>query len=211
MTTRRWVKLWHEVLTDDDFHNLNMAQQGRYYTLLIYTSAHGQNGKLIIKPPARTLVHLLQYEDYDSLKKGVIVMGKVLKNLSINNLKNNGGLSLHFKNWHKYQVDDSRERVANYRHNVTVQDKSKIREEKEKRKIYGEYKNVLLTDGEYKRLEERFNEDGAKKWVETLSEGMAMKGYKYKSHYLAILKWSKNVDTKNLSHEEHAERLAKEM
>lgn len=63
---------------------------------------------------------------------------------------------------------------------------------------YGEYKNVLLTDDEYIKLQEKFPNDYAQK-IETLSEGLELKGYKYKSHYLAILKWARNdkKDTAN--------------
>lgn len=53
---------------------------------------------------------------------------------------------------------------------------------------YGEHKNVLLTDGELRKLKERYP-DWQKK-IENLSNGIAMKGYKYKSHYLAIIKWA---------------------
>ena len=59
---------------------------------------------------------------------------------------------------------------------------------------YGEYKNVLLTDEEYEKLRERFPDYEQK--IETLSEGLALKGYKYKSHYLAILKWARNDEGK---------------
>lgn len=55
---------------------------------------------------------------------------------------------------------------------------------------YGEHNNVLLTDDEYAKLQEKFPHDYAER-IETLSEGMARKGYKYKSHYLAILNWAK--------------------
>ena len=60
---------------------------------------------------------------------------------------------------------------------------------------YGEHKNVLLTDEEYKKLQERFPNDYENK-INTLSEGLALKGYKYKSHYLAVLKWAKNETPK---------------
>lgn len=60
---------------------------------------------------------------------------------------------------------------------------------------YGEHKNVLLTDDEYEKLQERFPNDYEDK-IETLSEGLALKGYKYKSHYLAILKWARNDEGK---------------
>jgi hypothetical protein len=62
---------------------------------------------------------------------------------------------------------------------------------------YGEYKNVLLTDDEYAKLQDKLPDYD--KWIETLSEGIELKGYKYKSHYLAILKWARNdkKDTAN--------------
>ena len=56
---------------------------------------------------------------------------------------------------------------------------------------YGEYKNVLLSDDEYSKLKERFPSDYEDR-IEALSFGIKLKGYKYKSHYLAILKWAKN-------------------
>lgn len=61
---------------------------------------------------------------------------------------------------------------------------------------YGEHKNVLLTDEEYSKLQEKFPYDYEDK-INTLSEGLALKGYKYKSHYLAVLKWAKNEKTKS--------------
>lgn len=55
---------------------------------------------------------------------------------------------------------------------------------------HGEFKNVLLTDEEYAKLQEKFPHDYSER-IENLSEGIARKGYKYKSHYLAILNWAK--------------------
>jgi len=56
---------------------------------------------------------------------------------------------------------------------------------------YGESKNVLLTDDEYKKLQEKFPADYQQR-IEELSNGLALYGYKYKSHYRAILKWAEN-------------------
>ena len=60
---------------------------------------------------------------------------------------------------------------------------------KPKKHKYGIYKNVLLTDEEYKKLQERYPTDYDDK-INTLSKGIEMKGYKYKSHYLACIKWA---------------------
>ena len=59
----------------------------------------------------------------------------------------------------------------------------------------GEHNNVLLTDEEYAKLQDRFPSNYEDK-INALSEGLALKGYKYKSHYLAILKWAKNDEQK---------------
>lgn len=53
---------------------------------------------------------------------------------------------------------------------------------------YGEYQNVLLTDEEYNKLKNKFN-DNVTNVIKELDEGIELHGYKYKSHYLAILKW----------------------
>jgi hypothetical protein len=55
---------------------------------------------------------------------------------------------------------------------------------------YGEYKHVLLTREEYDKLSIELGND-IDKWIKTLDEGIELKGYKYKSHYLAIKKWVK--------------------
>ena len=60
---------------------------------------------------------------------------------------------------------------------------------------HGTHNNVLLTDEEYIKLQERFPLDYEDK-INTLSEGIALKGYKYKSHYLAVIKWAKNDENK---------------
>lgn len=52
---------------------------------------------------------------------------------------------------------------------------------------YGEYKNVLLKDEELQKLKESYQN-----WedlIKYLDEYIEMKGYKAKSHYLAIRKW----------------------
>ena len=64
-----------------------------------------------------------------------------------------------------------------------------------KKHKYGTHNNVLLTDEEYLKLQERFPTDYNEK-INTLSEGLALKGYKYKSHYLAVIKWAKNETPK---------------
>lgn len=72
---------------------------------------------------------------------------------------------------------------------VSVSDSEK--KVKEKKKVFGEHKNVLLSESELKKIKERFPKSWEEK-IENMSNGIAMKGYVYKSHYLAILKWAKD-------------------
>ena len=58
---------------------------------------------------------------------------------------------------------------------------------KKKKNIYGEYKNVLLTDKEFKSLKSEYS--NYEELIKYLDEYIEMKGYKAKSHYLCIKKW----------------------
>ena len=60
---------------------------------------------------------------------------------------------------------------------------------KEKKHKNGTYQNVLLSDSELKKLCETLGPDKAKAVIDNFSELKEMKGYKYKSDYLAIKKW----------------------
>ena len=57
------------------------------------------------------------------------------------------------------------------------------------KKLYGEYKNVRLTEKEYLMLLETYGQDFTKELITYLDEYIEMKGYKAKSHYLCIKKW----------------------
>lgn len=58
---------------------------------------------------------------------------------------------------------------------------------KEAKKKYGEYKHVLLKDSELEKLKEEY--PNYEELITYLDEYIEMKGYKAKSHYLAIIKW----------------------
>ena len=113
--------------------------------------------------------------------------------------------------------EQARKRVANHRAkqkqlvertecNVTVTQRNALEEEIEEdknknikknikeKKSYGEFNNVLLTDEEFKKLQERFND--YKQRIERLSSYIASSGKKYKSHYAVIINWA-NGEQKN--------------
>lgn len=77
--------------------------------------------------------------------------------------------------------------------------KDSIGKDRIDKSIYGEFQNVRLTDEEYQKLVDRFPMDCQDK-IENLSQYIAQKGKKYKSHYATILAWErKNNKTKAVS------------
>jgi hypothetical protein len=60
---------------------------------------------------------------------------------------------------------------------------------KEKKHKNGTYQNVLLSDSELKKLCDTLGPDKAKAVIDNFSELKEMKGYKYKSDYLALKNW----------------------
>ena len=68
-------------------------------------------------------------------------------------------------------------------------EKSKNTSVKPKKRRYGDFNHVLLTDDEYQKLVDEYGERMAINAIVYLDEAIEMKGYKYKSHYLAIKKW----------------------
>jgi hypothetical protein len=67
--------------------------------------------------------------------------------------------------------------------------KSKDKDKDSIKDKYGDF--VLLTGLEFKNLVDKFGESKVKSLIETMNNGIAAKGYKYKSHYHALLNWEK--------------------
>ena len=57
--------------------------------------------------------------------------------------------------------------------------------------VYGEFKNVRLTDGELEKLREQYPTTYLRH-IDDLSYYIESKGDKYRSHYAAILSWHRN-------------------
>ena len=97
------------------------------------------------------------------------------------------------------EIDKSYNQVITelYEENERLKEENKQLKEKLKsltskstsKKLYGEYKNVRLTEKEYLMLLETYGQDFTKELITYLDEYIEMKGYKAKSHYLCIKKW----------------------
>ena len=77
---------------------------------------------------------------------------------------------------------------------------------KETKHKFGEYKNVLLKDSEFERLKQDYGEEETNKAITFLDEYIEMKGYKAKSHNLALRKWVFNA----VKEQEQRERRAQD-
>jgi hypothetical protein len=66
---------------------------------------------------------------------------------------------------------------------------SKPKKKKSSKQKHGEYQNVLLTPEEYAKLAEDFGADLRDKAIAFLDAYIEEKGYKSKSHNLAIRRW----------------------
>ncbi len=56
---------------------------------------------------------------------------------------------------------------------------------------YGSFANVILSETDLAKLYARFGQLNANRRIETLSEYLAAKGKRYKSHYAVILCWAR--------------------
>lgn len=72
----------------------------------------------------------------------------------------------------------------------TVEDNGEAPPPKPSRHKYGMYKNVLLSDEDYKKLQEEFPHDYSDR-IERLSEYIASHGKKYKDHLATIRSWAR--------------------
>lgn len=101
-------------------------------------------------------------------------------------------------NWGFYQSDDCQgaNKTASERANEG-QAKGKQRatnknDKNEKKYIYGEFKNVKLTQDELEKLKSKFPDYQDR--IEKLSSYVASTGKRYSSHYATILNWSRKEE-----------------
>ena len=99
--------------------------------------------------------------------------------------------------------------ISNSNYNSNIYNNASNKEkgvEKETKHKFGEYQNVLLKDSEFEKLKQDYGEEGTNKAITFLDEYIEIKGYKAKSHNLALRKWVFNA----VKEQEQRERRVQE-
>lgn len=105
------------------------------------------------------------------------------------------------------QVRLGKDRIGKVRDNMS--DKSDCTPPKSKKKNYGEYGHVKLTDEEYQRLCEDYSEKTISEYIRKIDEYLQMTGKKaYKDYNLTIRNWL-NRDNIRKGNEQNAEFIYK--
>lgn len=194
---RGWVKIYRKI-QDNPFWDEKPFTKGQAWIDLLLLSNHKDNFFFVrgIKVEVkRGQVGWSEVRLADKWGWSRTKLRGFLKHLEnegqIEQQKNNVSLLITIRNFEEYQ---GKEQQKNSRKTAERQQKDTNKNEKneknEKKSIYGEFKNVKLTDEEHSKLKEKFNGSFTEK-IEKLSLYIESKGVKYKSHYATILSWAR--------------------
>ena len=197
-----YVKLWRRSLNNDWLKNPNLwvvwsyclmkASHKKRTTKIGFQEIEIQPGQFVFgRKKASEELDMSEWKIracIDSLRKSRNITIKTTNKFSI----------ITIVNWHIYQSEEDVNRQQNRQQTANKPPTNRHRQECKdlknvKKKIYGEFKNVFLTDNEIEKLQTKFNSTYFDR-IETLSryiETFPTKGKKYKSHYATILTWAK--------------------
>lgn len=101
---KKWFKVWSSILTDPGFQNIRLEDVGRWTLLGCLICQQGENGKLVIIPPASGILFLFKVDTIENLKRVLLVLPNVQITPPLND---NGNFIVSFRKWFKYQVDST--------------------------------------------------------------------------------------------------------
>jgi len=172
--------------TETDIENLlSLACQAVWVKMIAYSEVCGGRPGWLEDNNGNGLPHaFIAQELHCPLDLFELVIRKMQDDKAV---ELNGTGSIHLVNFAFYQFGEY-DRQAPYRHGKREAEKV---ESITPKKPYGEFKNVLLSDEESKKLVEKFGAEGAVSRIENLSSALESKGYRYVSHYATILTWER--------------------
>lgn len=203
-----------QIIDSDAFLDMGLSTQALYFHLSMRADDEGfiDNPKKVMRmigAQQNELEMLLAKRYLLGFESGVVV----IKHWKIHNYIQNDRFKETLYKEEKQLLTEKENRIYTDRLDTNwIQDgyADKIRIDKiriDKRKVskdskpvkhkYGEYKNVLLSDPEYNKLSEEWGIPERDRMIGIFSEGLELKGYRYKSHYLALIKWKKSDKVSN--------------
>ncbi len=192
---RSWVRLdCQGVLHGSINYIYTLEEQAVFIKMIAMAEVYGQEPGLISDNDGRALPK--EYVAHE-LHCSVEMLDSVIKKGSADEAISENGSGIKLLHFEHYQFTEY-DRQSKYR-----------QKKAEEKKQYGEFKNVLLTDIDYKKLTDKFGEVKTKALIEKLSEGIKRKGYKYKDFYLTILDWEKR-DAGTGTHKESSKGQSKD-
>lgn len=123
-----WFKLWCSALDDEALDNLPIEDFGRWAKLGAYVKRHGQAGSIVLRPPSRTLLAMLQLPTFEAMLHFFSMLPNVACSVSGETIA-----TVSFNNWQRYQGDLSTSRVHRFRARETVQKRREEKREDQKR------------------------------------------------------------------------------
>lgn len=161
-------------------------------------------GKSITMLPGQMITGRKKIADFWKISESKVerILNLLENEQQIEQQKSNKNRLITVLNWQKYQNSEQQieQQVNNNRTtseqqvntNKNIKNDNNINNYTTRTRVkkkYGEFQNVFLTDAEIEKLKKQLpNFD---KNLETFSKKLEKKGYKYKSHYLAMLDWFK--------------------
>lgn len=219
-----YLKIKENFFDSEDMKLLESMDNGYLYSNILmkmYLLSLKNGGKLMYKdkiPYNSKMLSTILNHNVDVLDKAI----EVFKELNLIDILDSGAIfMLDIQNYIGKSSDEA-DRIREYRSkisseknnllqmynksttnfaNIKDRDKDKdiirdrVIEEEIKKNKYGEFKNVLLTDEEYHKLEK----SNLLPYIEKLSSYIASKNKKYKSHYATILTWARKDNSNNKS------------
>ena len=214
-----WVKVFRDFTAWEWYSDINVSRLFFHLLLTVNHKETRWQGQTIKAGEKVTSMGNLAAETGLSVKQVRTALDKLKNSGCVTCKRTNKWTLISVVNWGKYQTDgfpegeqtdketaqpmaskgqtEGKQRATNKNEkndknekniDISSGEDNSTKPAKEKKHRYGEHKNVLLTDEEVEKLKARFGASYQEK-IEKLSSGIALRGYKYKSHYLALLKW----------------------
>lgn len=186
---RGWVVLRKSWLTSSINYRMALEEIAVFSKLIVMADEFGPVPGLISDNDLRPMPHdYLAHQACCPLEVFEETLRKGIKDDSLYE-NSHGILVTHFDDYQFTEYD--RQKPSRIKRKLEKQ-----QELDANKKVYGSFENVLLADEEYQKLVDAFGVDGTEARIQKLSEGIASKGYRYKSHYATILTWER-MDQKN--------------